>query len=99
MCRNSDISPVASAAPKYDGKWWEWQANRAIGGLLLPRPLVRRLVSLFTEQTRFGPALKESLRTTAEQEVAKTFDVNPAVARIRRQEMFPKEENTILQSH
>ncbi len=24
----------------YDGRWWEWQANRAIGGLLLPKNLV-----------------------------------------------------------
>jgi hypothetical protein len=96
LCRNADISPVTSTAPKYDGKWWEWQANRAIGGLLLPKPLVCRLVAQFTEQTQFGQALKENMRVAAEQEVANTFDVNHAVARIRLQEMFPKEKNTIL---
>jgi hypothetical protein len=26
----------------YDGKWWEYQANQAIGALLLPRKLVRQ---------------------------------------------------------
>jgi hypothetical protein len=30
LCRGSDISPAAFMAPKYDGKWWEWQA-RATG--------------------------------------------------------------------
>jgi hypothetical protein len=93
LCRNSDISPTAVAIPKYDGQWWEWQANRAIGGLLLPKPLVRRLVDQFTEKTEFGSLLKETLRTKAEAEVAETFEVNPVVARIRLQEIFPPEKN------
>jgi len=74
MCRSNEISPAATAIiPKYDGKWWEWQANRAISGLLLPKPLVAKLVEQFTEQNQFGSILKESLRATAENEVAKTF--------------------------
>jgi len=97
LCRNTDISPSAGTSiPKYDGKWWEWQANRAIGGLLLPKPLVRKLAAQFTEQTSFGPALKESLRSKAERETAQTFDVNPVVARIRLQEIYPKENHPTL---
>ena len=97
LCRNTDISPsAATSIPKYDGKWWEWQANRAIGGLLLPKPLVRKLVAHFTENTSFGPSLKESLRSTAEREIAKTFEVNPVVARIRLQEIHPKENHPTL---
>ena len=96
LCRNSDISPSASAIPKYDGQWWEWQANRAIGGLLLPKPLVRNLVTQFIEDTQFGPALKESCRPQAEKTVAETFDVNPVVARIRLQEMFPAQGKDTL---
>jgi len=96
LCRNADISPIASAIPKYDGKWWEWQANRAIGGLLLPRPLVRKLVAQFTEDTQFGPILKETVRAKAEHEVADTFEVNPVVARIRLQEIFPPQEKSTL---
>jgi hypothetical protein len=46
-----------------------------------------------TEQTSFGKALKESLRAKAVREVAETFEVNPVVARIRLQEMFPVERN------
>jgi hypothetical protein len=97
LCRSNDISPEASAIPKYDGKWWEWQANRAIGGLLLPRSLVKNLTEPMTEQTSFGKALKESLRAKAVREVAETFEVNPVVARIRLQEIFPVEKNQKFQ--
>jgi hypothetical protein len=85
LCRSS------ATVPKYDGLWWEWQANRAIGGLLLPRPLVQKLVVPFLKETAFGKTLPESLRSEAERVVAVGLDVNPIVARIRLQEMFPKE--------
>ena len=39
LCRADDICGV-EAKRGYDGKWWEYQANRAIGGLLLPKKLV-----------------------------------------------------------
>jgi hypothetical protein len=31
----------------YDGKWWEYQANQAIAGLLLPRRLVEQVAEHF----------------------------------------------------
>ena len=96
LCRNADISPNASSIPKYDGKWWEWQANRAIGGLLVPKPLLKKLVAPFTQPTSFGPVLKESLRGKASEEIAQTFDVNPVVARIRLQEIYPMENQPTL---
>lgn len=37
LCRQGDI---AAMGKRYDGRWWEYQANRAIGGFLLPRKLV-----------------------------------------------------------
>ncbi len=94
VCRSSDIRP-AGATP-YSGEWWEWQANRAIGGLLLPIPLVRKVVAPFTEETRFGTALKEHQRSTAEKELVEVFDVNPVVARIRLNEMFLQEKQALL---
>lgn len=96
LCRSTDITPGAAATPKYDGRWWEWQANRAIGGLLLPRPTVRKLVTPYLEETAFGPRLKEALRAKAEKEVAETLDVNPVVARIRLEEMFSREKQASL---
>jgi hypothetical protein len=97
LCRSPDISPGATATiPRYDGKWWEWQANRAIGGLLLPRPVVRKLIDPYLKETAFGKTLLESKRSEAEKEVGSVFDVNPVVARIRLQEMFPKENQPTL---
>ena len=96
LCRSTDISPSPGATSKYDGRWWEWQANRAIGGLLLPRPTVRKLVAPYLEDSAFGPSLKESQRARAEKEIAETFDVNPVVARIRLEEMFPTEKTSVL---
>ena len=88
LCRNSDIGAVGGI-PKYNGQWWEWQANRAIGGLLLPKSLVAKVAAKFVTQGKFGPVLDDSQRTVLENEMAKTFDVNPIVARIRLAEMYP----------
>lgn len=90
MCRASDIGPAGAAVPSYNGQWWEWQANRAIGGLLLPKNLVRTAVADFLLDGQFGSSMNESKRSEAEKLVAETFDVNPAVSRIRLQEMFPQ---------
>jgi hypothetical protein len=88
LCRPSDIRAVDS---RYDGKWWEWQANRCIGGLLLPRPSVlESLGSLVNQSLVTGiPKLPAANRSAAESHVANFFNVNPAVARIRLAEMFP----------
>jgi hypothetical protein len=95
LCRTGDIAP-AFGAPPYTGKWWEWQANRAIGGLLLPKTLVRKATATFLEETAFGPQLPESKRPAAEKHLAETFDVNPAVSRIRLNEMFPPSKQNNL---
>lgn len=92
LCRGTDISPTAGATPqKYDGQWWEWQANRAIGGLLLPKPLVRKFLSKMLTTAAGVPTLPDAKRGLAEREVSMIFDVNPVVARIRLQELFPRE--------
>jgi hypothetical protein len=38
LCRSEDI--LVETNRSYRGRWWEFQANQAIGSLLLPRPLV-----------------------------------------------------------
>jgi hypothetical protein len=92
LCRSSDISETATAAqPRYTGQWWEWQANRAIGGFLLPKPLVLTCATPLLRKTDSGWSLPEVARAETERVIADTFDVNPAVARIRLQEMFPQE--------
>jgi hypothetical protein len=94
LCRDGDIRP---AARSYDGRWWEWQANRCIGGLLLPKTLVREALSqLLTESVvTKSPSLLPANRTLAEKTLSEVFDVNPVVARIRLGEMFPDPKGQI----
>lgn len=69
----------------YDGRWWEFQANRAMASLLLPRQLVRVVLELFlVKEGGLGlVVLDEARREEAICLVAETFDVNPVVARLR----------------
>jgi hypothetical protein len=90
LCR--DI-PNASAAhlSGYDKRWWEYQANRAIGAFLLPRTLVEKAVDpLLSSSGLLGSkTLDASHFDPGAKLLADTFDVNPVVARIRLQEMYP----------
>lgn len=88
MCRSEDL---AGRGKGYDGRWWEYQANRAIGGFLLPRRLVTAAVGHLLKRTELlkTEILDGNVRQEAESVVAEVFDVNPVVARIRLAEMFP----------
>jgi hypothetical protein len=48
LCR--DVPDAAQVVRRYDGRWWEFQANKAIGGLLMLRPLVDLAVAEFCEE-------------------------------------------------
>jgi hypothetical protein len=83
LCRSKDI--LGETPRSYRGRWWEFQANQAIGSLLLPRSLM----NTFLDQSGTGsriltPAERESLAKKA----AVIFDVNPVVARIRLDSLF-----------
>ncbi len=95
LCR--DIAGTAQQ-PGYDGRWWEYHANRAIAGFLLPKPLVHVAVEPFlVKRGMLGMGLLESAsRERAVAFVAETFDVNPVVARIRLQQMYPIENEQQL---
>jgi hypothetical protein len=87
LCR--DVHGTTHEA-RYDGRWWEFQANRAIGGLLMPRALVVEAAAPFCEsQGLLGqPVLVAEERDKAVRELAEIFDVNPVVARIRLDDIF-----------
>jgi len=96
LCR--DMPGVSSTNRSYDGRWWEFQANAAIGALLLPRLLVyEALSSLMQERGLLG---MKSLPTTSRGEAVRilteVFDVNSAVARIRTEEIFPPSDERQL---
>lgn len=75
----------------YNGEWWEFQANRTIGALLMPRPLVEQAIRPFMIDTgKLGILSFDIMRTPeAARSLADIFDVNPAVARMRIAQVFP----------
>ena len=95
MCRIDDL---AGRGKGYDGRWWEYQANRAIGGLLLPKRLVSAAVGHLVKRTELlgTEILDAEDRKNAESVVADAFDVNPVVARIRLAEMFPETGQMVM---
>ncbi len=97
LCRDEDIAPEGGGVSWT--RWWEVQANKAIGGLLLPKALVALAVQPFAQpETPFGGLLlNETLRDTAVKEVARCFDVSHAVARIRLEKLFPIDAFSSLQ--
>jgi len=82
----------------YDGKWWEYQANTAIGPLLLPQELVIQAVQPFLEyRGLLGlSTLPDGVRRPAELAIAETFNVNAIVAKIRLSGMFPPDKQPTL---
>lgn len=90
LCRDGEVAGVTDRRV-YDGRWWEYQANRAIGGLLLPRALALRCVADLV-QSRGGlglGVLPSARREEAEHRLGEVFEVNPVVARIRLDDLYP----------
>lgn len=89
LCRDEGTGSTRG----YRGQWWEWQANRAIGALLLPKGLVTTALQPFLGAVGlFGNAvLPAGQRRVAVLHVAEVFDVNPVVSQFRLEEMFPPE--------
>lgn len=76
----------------YDGRWWELQANRAMGCLLLPRQLVlQSLEDLLSDRGTIGTGiLKELQRPDAIRRLSDTFDVSAQVAGYRLEALLPR---------
>jgi hypothetical protein len=77
LCR--DVQGEERKSRAYDGRWWEFQANRGIGGLLCPRALVQVAMEpyLVTRGSLGAVTLDENLREVAVRALADIFDVNP----------------------
>ena len=91
LCR--DVPDEEQKPRRYDGRWWEFQANRAMGGLLCPRALVHEAIRPFLVPSGMlgVEILDEKRREEAIRTLADIFDVNPVVARIRTNELYPAE--------
>ena len=92
LCRDL---PGTSDRTLYSGRWWEHQANKAIGALLIPFGLLEQTVAPFLQATKKGnskpqmPCLGPKQRQAAILRLSEIFDVNPVVAKIRLSETFP----------
>ena len=91
LCRDTGSSPKAAGKAKPPYRWWEFQANMAMGALLLPESLVTKALAAHLElQGMLGvPMLPASHRDVAIRELADVFDVNPVVVRIRLDDLYP----------
>lgn len=91
LCRDDTIG--AQGNHGYDGRWWEYQANRVIGSLLMPKQLIGEAIKpLLSVRGSLGRlVLPEEQRDRAVRSLADTFQVNPVVARIRTLELYPVE--------
>jgi len=94
LCRDIDGASLSGRQPGYSGRWWEYQANRAIGALLLPKKLFASAVSSYGEARGLmgSIVILNAKRQQAISELADLFDVNPAVARIRLDQLYPVTE-------
>jgi len=91
LCRDGGVSGVELKSKKPPYRWWEFQANLAMGALLLPKPLVAKaLEGILTVQGMLKrPSLPSEDREDAVRLLADVFDVNPILALIRLEALYP----------
>jgi len=89
LCR--EVIGTQSINKKYDGRWWEYQANKAMAALLLPKALVYEAMRPYMEKRGLlgGEVLDESKRNEAISFLSDIFDINPIVVRYRLEDLFP----------
>ncbi len=86
LCRDEKTTPKKV----YDGRWWELQANMAIGPLLMPRRLLHEALGPFlvVRGTFKTEEIDPRRREEAVRKAAEIFDVNPAAMRIRIEKLY-----------
>ena len=93
LCRSEDI--LVDTQRSYAGRWWEFQANQAMGSLLLPTALINGFLKRSgIEPSSFASrVLTPTEREALIKKAAVIFDVNSIVVRIRLDSLFPQKKN------
>jgi len=90
LCRNEIEKGIEHS---YSGEWWEYHANKAIGALLMPAKLVEIALRdqnfLIVSGGLSIKAFDHSKMTDASKYLASVFNVNPAVSRLRLNQLYP----------
>jgi hypothetical protein len=96
LCREE--ASGTSRGPGYDGRWWEFQANTAMGCLLLPKALVDKVLEpyLVSRGILGLRVLDPAKRNQGAREMSDVFEVNPVVAKLRLEKLFPAANDTQL---
>jgi len=90
LCRD-DVQSGSNAGKKPPYRWWEYQANQAMGALLLPRALVEDALEGLLQRRGLlrATVLPAANRESAMRLIAESFDVNPIVAKYRLDALYP----------
>ena len=93
LCRQ--VLDVQTGNTGQNPYWSEYQANRTIGGLLLPRGLVAAALKPYMVSVgKLGGLVLDSARISeAIRLLSETFDVNPVVARYRIDDLYSAENS------
>ncbi len=93
LCREVLGDQAVRSGPK--SNWSEFQANRTIGGLLLPRGLIAVALKPFMTSTGQlgGSVLDQAQIPEAIKFISETFDVNPIVAQYRIDDLYRSDKN------
>ncbi len=90
MCRGDSLWRFRDSGSGYDGKWWEYQANRGMASLLLPkRETLDAVRSLLDDRgfTSLLDAAGDRMLETIVREIMRMFDVSMQVVNHRLQEL------------
>lgn len=96
LCRNNAIQGL-QGFKSTNNPWWEIQANLVIGPLLMPKALFKTALEPFCLKTGLGlQKLDRSRQEEAVKALSVIFNVNPIVAKIRLESVFPPVQDSQL---
>ena len=91
LCRHETVEALApSASPRYDGQWWEYQANRGMACLLLPRRMLAdqvRDICATRKHASIEVAVRDGDGELVVRRLSEVFDVNPKMLFYRLQDL------------
>ena len=98
LCRG--IDPIPGSASGYSGEWWEYQANQAIGALLMPRTLFMQVLDSQISSWGRERLHRPEIRVKVERMLSKAFNVSKEAVhyRIDNLGIVPEEGQEVLQN-
>ncbi|MBI2092353.1 MAG: ImmA/IrrE family metallo-endopeptidase [Deltaproteobacteria bacterium] len=83
LCR--DFEDTVKANGKYNGEWWEWQANRFMSALLMPKFLITQVCRQIREQN--NNLDEQGIKSFMTKGISLCCNVSQEAARIRLEQL------------